>query len=80
MSSLGNRPLPEKLAAFGEVGLTGEVRPVSRGQERLKEAAKLGFTRAIIPRANKPKQAPAGLEVVAVARIEEAIAALRELR
>jgi DNA repair protein RadA/Sms len=79
VSSLTNRPLPEKLAAFGEVGLTGEVRPVSRGQERLREAAKLGFTRALVPRANRPKQAPAGLEVVAVGRLDEAIAALRTL-
>jgi len=79
VSSLKNQVLPEKLAAFGEVGLTGEVRPVSRGQERLKEAAKLGFTHAVIPRANQPKQAPAGLEVVGVTRIEEAIAALRSL-
>lgn len=55
-SSLKNRPLPNKLIVFGEVGLAGEVRPVQRGQERLKEAAKLGFTHAIIPKANAPKQ------------------------
>lgn len=73
VSSLRNRPLPEKLVVFGEVGLAGEVRPVQRGQERLKEAAKLGFTMAIIPRANKPKQAIPGMEIIAVERVEEAV-------
>jgi DNA repair protein RadA/Sms len=58
---------------FGEVGLAGEVRPVQRGQERLREAAKLGFTHAIIPAANKPKQKIEGLEVVAVDRVVEAV-------
>ena len=60
VSSLKNRPLPPKLVVFGEVGLAGEVRPVQRGQERLREAAKLGFTHALIPHANKPRQAIAG--------------------
>ncbi|HUO45020.1 MAG TPA: DNA repair protein RadA [Burkholderiales bacterium] len=78
VSSLSGRPLPKKLVVFGEVGLAGEVRPVQRGQERLKEAAKLGFTHALIPEANKPKQPIAGLEVVAVRRVAEAVAALRE--
>jgi len=78
-SSLKNKPLPGKLIVFGEVGLAGEVRPAPRGQERLKEAAKLGFTRAIIPEANRPKQAIAGLEVVAVKRVEEAVTRIREL-
>jgi DNA repair protein RadA/Sms len=73
VSSLRNRPLPEKHVVFGEVGLAGEVRPVQRGQERLKEAAKLGFTHAIIPSANKPKQPIAGLQVVAVDRLVEAV-------
>ena len=59
---------------FGEVGLTGEVRPVQRGQERLKEAAKLGFERAIIPKANMPKQIIEGMEVIAVERLEQALA------
>jgi len=77
VSSLRNRPLPAKLIVFGEVGLAGEVRPVQRGQERLKEAAKLGFTHAIIPKANKPKQNIAGMEVVAVERLEEAVAYCR---
>ena len=58
---------------FGEVGLAGEVRPVQRGQERLKEAAKLGFTHAIIPAANRPRQPVAGLPVVAVERLVEAV-------
>ncbi|MEW5942620.1 MAG: DNA repair protein RadA [Pseudomonadota bacterium] len=77
VSSLRNRPLPQKLVVFGEVGLAGEVRPVQRGQERLKEAAKLGFTQAVIPRANKPKTGVAGMEVIAVERLEEAVAFCR---
>jgi DNA repair protein RadA/Sms len=77
VSSLKNKPLHNKLVVFGEVGLAGEVRPVQRGQERLKEAAKLGFTHAIVPKANMPKQAIAGIEVTAVERVEQAIAALR---
>jgi DNA repair protein RadA/Sms len=78
VSSLRNRALPEKLVVFGEVGLAGEVRPVQRGQERLREAAKLGFTRAIVPRANRPKTAIPGLEVVGVERIGDAVDAIRE--
>jgi len=77
VSSLRNKPLPEKLVVFGEVGLAGEVRPVQRGQERLREAAKLGFTRAIIPRANAPKQKIAGIEIVAVERVEDAVIGVR---
>jgi DNA repair protein RadA/Sms len=77
-SSLRNRPLPEKLVIFGEVGLAGEVRPVQRGQERLKEAAKLGFTRAIVPKANAPKTPIEGMTVTAIERLDQAIAALRE--
>ena len=73
VSSLKNRPLPDKLVVFGEVGLAGEVRPVQRGQERLKEAAKLGFTHALIPATNKPRQPIAGLEVIPVARVEHAV-------
>jgi DNA repair protein RadA/Sms len=79
VSSLKNTPLPAKLVVFGEVGLVGEVRPVQRGQERLREAGKLGFTQAMIPHANKPKQPIAGLEVIAVRRVEEAVIRLREL-
>lgn len=77
VSARNNQPLPPKLVVFGEVGLTGEVRPVQRGQERLKEAAKLGFTRALIPRANKPKSQIAGLEVIAVDRVDKALDFLR---
>jgi DNA repair protein RadA/Sms len=77
VSSLKNKPLPEKMVVFGEVGLAGEVRPVQRGQERLKEAAKLGFTRAVIPKANKPKQAIVGMDIVAVERLDEAVANFR---
>ncbi len=78
VSSLRNRPLPEKHVVFGEVGLAGEVRPVQRGQERLREAAKLGFTHAIIPSANKPRQPIPGLTVVAVDRLVEAADYLKE--
>src|SRR5574343_24483 len=78
-SSLKNKALPSKLIVFGEVGLAGEIRPAPRGQERLKEAAKLGFTRALIPEANRPKQAIPGMEVIAVRRVEEAVTRLREL-
>ena len=62
---------------FGEVGLAGEIRPAPRGQERLREAAKLGFTQAIIPRANAPRLAISGLEIIASDRVEGAIARLR---
>ena len=73
VSSLKNKPLPAQLAVFGEVGLAGEIRPAPRGQERLKEAAKLGFTHAIVPKANAPKGGVKGIEVIAVDRVEEAI-------
>jgi DNA repair protein RadA/Sms len=79
VSSLKNTPLPAKLVVFGEVGLAGEVRPVQRGQERLREAAKLGFTQALIPHANKPRHPIAGLEVMAVRRVEEAVLRIRDL-
>lgn len=78
-SSLKNKALPSKLIVFGEVGLAGEIRPAPRGQERLKEAAKLGFTRALIPEANRPRQPIPGMEVIAVKRVEEAVSRLREL-
>ena len=71
------KPLPPKLVVFGEVGLAGEVRAVQRGQERLREAAKLGFTHALIPKANKARQAIPGMEVTAVERVEEAFAHVR---
>ena len=78
-SSLKNKALPKTLIVFGEVGLAGEIRPCPRGQERLKEAAKLGFTQAIIPKANAPKTKIAGLEIFAVDRIDQAIAAAKNL-
>ncbi len=74
VSSFKNKPLPEKLVVFGEVGLTGEIRAVQRGQERIKEAAKLGFTHALIPKANKPKQTIEGMTVTVVARVGDAVA------
>jgi DNA repair protein RadA/Sms len=77
VSSLKNKPLPKGLVVFGEVGLAGEVRPAPRGQERLREAAKLGFTQALIPKANMPKQAIAGMEVTAVERVADALARYR---
>ncbi len=76
-SSFKNIALDRKSLVFGEVGLAGEIRPVQRGQERLREAAKLGFHRAIIPAANKPKQRIDGMEVIAVDRINEALDHLR---
>lgn len=73
VSSLKNKPMTEKTIVVGEVGLAGEIRPVQRGQERLREAAKLGFRQAIIPVANKPKQSIPGMNVIAVARIKDAV-------
>ena len=73
VSSLKNKPLPRGLAVFGELGLAGEVRPAPRGQERLREAAKLGFGRAIVPKANAPKKPIEGLEVIAAAHVDEAL-------
>ncbi len=78
-SSLRNKPLPKGLVVFGEVGLAGEIRPAPRGQERLREAVKLGFTMALIPRSNMTKQGIKGLEIMGVERIEEAFAKIREL-
>jgi DNA repair protein RadA/Sms len=75
LSSLKNRALPAGLAVFGEIGLTGEIRPSPRGQERLREAVKLGFGRVIAPRANAPRRRIEGLEVIPADRIEEALAA-----
>ena len=79
-SSLRNKPLPRGLVVFGEVGLAGEIRPAPRGQDRLKEAVKLGFSMAIIPKANAPKQPFEGLTVIGVERIDEAFDRLRELQ
>lgn len=78
-SSMRSKPLPRGLVVFGEVGLAGEIRPAPRGQERLREAAKLGFSIAVIPKANVPKQKIEGMTIVAVERIDEAFSKLREL-
>ena len=81
-SSLRGKALPKGFIAFGEVGLAGEVRPAPRGQERLKEAAKLGFTVAVVPKANAPKKASKefeGLTIHAVERVDEAMDTLRTL-
>jgi DNA repair protein RadA/Sms len=81
-SSLRGRPLPRGFIAFGEVGLAGEVRPAPRGQERLREAAKLGFSVAVVPKANAPKKGSRdieGLTIHAVDRIEEALEVVRGL-
>jgi DNA repair protein RadA/Sms len=75
-SSLTGRPLPQDLVVFGEIGLTGEIRPVPYGEERLREAAKHGFRRAILPKANAPRQTPEGLEIAPAAKLSEALAAL----
>jgi DNA repair protein RadA/Sms len=78
LSSLRDRPLPEQTIAFGEVGLSGEIRPVPNGEERLKEAATHGFRRAIVPKANAPKKGRVGeMEVIGVERLSEAIDACR---
>jgi DNA repair protein RadA/Sms len=79
VSSLTDRPIPGKVLAFGEIGLAGEVRPAPRGQDRLKEAAKLGFEKAIVPKANAPKSRISDLEVIAVERVDQAVQLLRNL-
>ncbi|MFN9732158.1 MAG: DNA repair protein RadA [Pseudomonadota bacterium] len=76
LSSFRNRPLSRKLVAFGEVGLSGELRPVPNGEERVREAANHGFDRIVLPRGNAPKKSPGGVEIVACDRLSEAIAAL----
>jgi DNA repair protein RadA/Sms len=79
VSSLTDRPIPSKVVVFGEIGLAGEVRPAPRGQDRLKEAAKLGFEKAIVPAANAPKGKIADLEIISVQRIDQAVQVLRNL-
>lgn len=76
VSSFRNRPLPQDLVVFGEVGLAGEIRPVPSGQERIHEAAKHGFKRAIVPQANIPKNGVPGMEVIGVSKLIEALEAL----
>jgi DNA repair protein RadA/Sms len=79
VSSLTDRAIRHKTVVFGEIGLAGEVRPAPRGQDRLKEAAKLGFERAIVPKANLPKAKLAGIEVIGVERVDQAVQVLRNL-
>ncbi|MBA3002577.1 MAG: DNA repair protein RadA [Desulfurivibrio sp.] len=76
-SSLKNKPLPVDMVVFGEVGLSGEIRPVPSGQERLREAAKHGFKKAIVPLANVPKGGVKGMEIIGVRKLSEAIEAVR---
>ncbi|MBU1438351.1 MAG: DNA repair protein RadA, partial [Gammaproteobacteria bacterium] len=76
VSSFRNKPLPIDLVVFGEVGLSGEIRPVPSGQERLREAAKHGFKRAIVPAANVPKDAIPGMTVIGATKLTEALEAL----
>jgi DNA repair protein RadA/Sms len=77
-SSIRNRPLPPGLVAFGEVGLAGEIRPAPRGQERLREAAKLGFSTALVPKANLPRSQIEGLQIIAVDRLDGALDSLKK--
>ena len=79
VSSFTDKPIASRVVTFGEIGLAGEVRPAVRGQDRLREAAKLGFEKAIVPKANLPKAKIAGLDTIAVERIDQAVRALREL-
>jgi DNA repair protein RadA/Sms len=76
VSSFRNKVLDKDLIAFGEVGLSGEIRPVPNGSERIAEAAKHGFKRAIVPKANVPKNGIAGIEIVGVSRLGEALEAM----
>jgi DNA repair protein RadA/Sms len=73
-SSLADRPIAQSLVAFGEIGLTGELRPVAYGEERLREAAKQGFAVALVPKDNAPRVPIDGLRVQAVSRLDEALA------
>lgn len=76
VSSFRNRPLPHDLVVFGEVGLSGEIRPVPSGQERLREAAKHGFRRAIVPKSNAPKEPIEHMTVIAISTLAEALEAI----
>jgi DNA repair protein RadA/Sms len=73
VSSLKDRPCRKKMMSFGELGLAGEVRPVRFGTERIAEAAKQGFTQAIVPKANVPRKTPAGIDVIGASTLEEAL-------
>jgi DNA repair protein RadA/Sms len=76
LSSFRDRPVPKTWITFGEVGLAGEVRPVQNGDERLREAAKQGFQRAVIPKSNAPRHSLDGIEIVGVKNLREALAEL----
>ena len=76
VSSFKNAALAKELVVFGEVGLGGEIRPVPSGQERLREAAKHGFKRAVVPVANKPKEDIDGMEIIGVSSLSQALEAL----
>jgi DNA repair protein RadA/Sms len=76
VSSFRDKILPQDLMVFGEVGLSGEIRPVPSGQERLREAAKHGFKKAIVPSGNAPREKNLGIEVIAVKNLQEALEAL----
>ena len=79
-SSLNDRPLSRSLIAFGELGLTGELRPVAYGEERLREAQKQGFTQALVARGNAPRKSLPGLEVHVAGGVGEALAAAFSLQ
>ena len=79
VSSFSDKPISPRVAVFGEIGLAGEVRPAQRGQDRLREIAKLGFEKVVIPKSNLPKGKIVGLEIVAVERIDRAVQLLRDL-
>lgn len=76
VSSFRDQVLPHDLVVLGEVGLSGEIRPVPSGQERISEAAKHGFKRAVVPKGNCPKKPIEGMTVVGVERLSEAIEAI----
>ncbi|MFT4799289.1 MAG: DNA repair protein RadA/Sms [Candidatus Azotimanducaceae bacterium] len=79
VSSFRNRALPQDIICFGEVGLSGEIRPVPNGQERIREAAKHGFKRAIVPKGNLPKKAIDGMNIIGVSRLSQALDAIADL-
>ena len=76
LASLRNHTVPRDTVTFGEIGLGGEIRPVPFGEERIREASKHGFRRAIVPRTNVPRSPVDGIEIVPVSRLTQAIDAL----
>ncbi|HCD05888.1 MAG TPA: DNA repair protein RadA, partial [Methylophaga sp.] len=78
ISSLRNKAIPQDWVVFGEVGLTGEIRPVQAGEERIRDAGKHGFKVALVPAANAPRKSISGLKVIAVHHLQQAIEALKE--